>query len=100
MSKDKDPNYPCGSAYAKEFCREYNLNPRLWGDINNVALDGYNEARKDFLQLANILRIESEMTDNPDRKKALKLAIKAIRTIIIDCKNAQEAFTKALEKEK
>jgi len=60
MTRDKDPDYPCGSTYAKEFCQEHDLDPELWGHVNNVALDGHEQCRQEILSLLRTLKTENK----------------------------------------
>ena len=104
---DKDPNNPTGQRYAEDFCTEHNLDPDLWGHINNVALDAYNKGRDEIRPLIQLLidnanslneyleKNSIKHVDAPlDRESGLTDAARAIKSILTEHKTAKEAFDK------
>jgi hypothetical protein len=93
---DMDPNNPTGTVYAQEFCEEFDLDPELWGHINNVALDGYHYGRDKIRPLIKVLndRAKEHRDKYSEHEYAdgLAAAARALKRILNDHKKAEEAL--------
>lgn len=93
---DLDPDNPTGTRYAQDFCEEHDLDPELWGHINNVALDGYHSGRDEIRPLIKLLLDQAEKESERYYASGLEEAANALKFILIDSDNADVAFQKAV----
>lgn len=95
---DKDPNNPTGQRYAQDFCEEHDLDPELWGHINNVGLDGYHHGRDEIRPLVKLLSDKAtheREASEFDKASGLEIAAKALKLILLKHLAPEEALTKA-----